>query len=478
MEKMVEVIPAKQNVGMLVNERPIKRVAAYARVSSLPQEESYESQVEHFTTLINEHKDWKLVKVYGDEGISGLNTKKRTGFKQMIDDGIHKKYDLLLAKSVSRLGRNTVDLLTCIRKLKAVGVAMYFEKENINTLESSGEVMITLLSAFAQSESESISQNVKIGFDYKRKRGEHTLAYGSFLGYDKGEKGGLVINPEQAETVKMIYSDFLSGVSLGDLCDKLKDEGRLTGTGGNAWTRTSVSRIIKNEKYKGSALLGKTYVSNVLEKKRTINHGEVKSYYIDDDHEPIVDKQTWFLAQGELLRRDEMFFDKSIGGPAVLSGKHDFTYKISCPICGANYNHRNAKGKYVWECYNRINGDCKGDIIPETELQAAVLEASQKLHDDQPVITMKDVPILKASDDENKLIKAAAIHSENAFAGRTQDLLKGERPKEYSSDLMKTVERIEIGETEYTISFYGDCSVKVNREARKNMDTGRRLKRS
>ena len=220
MEKVVQVIPAEKKVGMI--NMPLKRVAAYARVSSLPQEESYESQVEHFTTLIKEHKDWKLVKVYGDEGISGLNTKKRTGFKEMIDDGIHRKYDLLLAKSISRVGRNTVDLLTSIRKLKDVGVAVYFEKENINTLDGGGEILITLLSAFAQSESESISQNVRIGLDYKRKRGEHTLAYGSFLGYDKGESGGLVINPEQAETVRMIYSDFLSGMSLGDICDKLK----------------------------------------------------------------------------------------------------------------------------------------------------------------------------------------------------------------------------------------------------------------
>ena len=462
MEKVVQVIPAEKKVGMI--NMPLKRVAAYARVSSLPQEESYESQVEHFTTLIKEHKDWKLVKVYGDEGISGLNTKKRTGFKEMIDDGIHRKYDLLLAKSISRVGRNTVDLLTSIRKLKDVGVAVYFEKENINTLDGGGEMLITLLSAFAQSESESISQNVRLGNDYKRKRGEHTLAYGSFLGYDKGERGGLVINPEQAETVRMIYSDFLSGMSLGDICDKLKAEGKKTGTGRSAWTRTGISRIIKNEKYKGSARLGKSYVSNVLEKKRSINTGEVQSYYIESDHEPIVDKQTWFLAQGELRRRDEQFFNNSIGGPLIHYGKNDFTYKVFCPECGSNYNHRNARGKYVWECYNRMHGPCKADIIPEEQLKDVALKAAQILYDSHPQISLSKVPELKQGDPEDKLLEAAILYAENTFAQRIIDFLDGKRPTEYSPEIPRMlIDRIDISDEYFTISFYGKQTVKVER---------------
>ena len=153
-------------------ESPQTRVAAYCRVSSLPQEESYDSQIEHFTSYISSHPDWMLVKVYGDEGVTGLNTRNRKGFKQMLKDGTNKEFDLLLVKSISRLGRNTVDLLSSIRELRSAGVTCYFEKENIRTEASTGELMITLLSAFAQMESESIRQNVRIGLGYKMSRGE------------------------------------------------------------------------------------------------------------------------------------------------------------------------------------------------------------------------------------------------------------------------------------------------------------------
>ena len=173
---MAEVIIIPQQGSSSEKERTT-RVAAYCRVSSLPQEESYDSQVQHFTSTISAHPDWALVKVYGDEGVTGLNTIKRKGFKQMLKDGKARKFDLLLVKSISRLGRNTVDLLQSVRELRSAGVTCFFEKESIRTDASAGELMITLLSAFAQMESESISQNVRIGLNYKMQRGEWSVAY-------------------------------------------------------------------------------------------------------------------------------------------------------------------------------------------------------------------------------------------------------------------------------------------------------------
>ena len=478
MQKVVTVIPVSEKNGCESSEKQTLRVAAYARVSSLPQEESYDAQVAHFQSLISSHPGWELTKVYGDEGISGLNTKKRTGFRQMIKDGVNKKYDLLLVKSISRMGRNTVDLLTAIRELKAVGTAVFYEKENINTLEATGEMLITLLSAFAQSESESISGNVRISLQYKMARGEHSLAYSNFLGYDKGEEGKLVINPEQAKTVKYIFDQFLSGVSLERLSRELKDKGYTTGTGGNAWTKTALKRILSNEKYAGCALLAKTTTVDVLNKKRAINDGIVQQYWVEKDHDPIVDKQTWLIAKGELMRREEQFMGTDVGGPEVYCGKHDFTRKIRCPDCGAWYNHKNAKTRMVWVCHERMNSKgCKGEIIPETDLQNAVLSAAQKLYDKQPEISMKKVPSLTHTDDDEKLIRAAAVYAENTFGQRIVRFLKGARPTKYTSDLIRLLERIEIKPESFEVHFYGKQTVLVPRQGGRN-ETGRRLKRS
>ena len=273
---MAEVKCIKQETP---EEERITRVAAYCRVSSLPQEESYDSQVEHFTTFISSHPDWELVKVYGDEGITGLNTIKRKGFKKMIKDGKAGNYDLLLVKSISRLGRNTVDLLSSVRELRSAGVTCYFEKENIRTDESTGELMITLLSAFAQMESESISQNVRIGLGYKMQRGEWSVAYSNFLGYDRTDKGEIVINLEGAKTVRFIYDSFLNGHSLSWITKELVSRKMFTGMGTLAWNKESVRRILQNRKYSGDVILQLSVTDDLITKHRSINKGAGPAVY-------------------------------------------------------------------------------------------------------------------------------------------------------------------------------------------------------
>lgn len=449
-EKMVTLIPAKKKTAD--RKSNLVRVAAYARVSSLPQEESYDSQVKHFTSLISGHPNWKLIHVYGDEGISGLNTKKRDGFKLMIKDGKRRKYDLLLVKSISRMGRNTVDLLNALRELKAAGVSIFFEKENINTGETTGEMLITLLSAFAQSESESISANVRIGLQYKMARGEHSLAYSNFLGYDKGENGKLVINPEQAKTVRFIFDSFLSGMTLIDLTKALEEGGHLTGAGNLHWTKMGIRRILCNEKMCGCALLGKTTVVDVLNKVREENTGQAPKYFVENDHEPIVDMQTYLLAKGELIRRSH----KCVEGPSLVPRINDYSGKIRCPLCGRNYNHKWAKSGYRWICNGRINSDCNAPIIKEERLNEATLEALQKLWDSKPVVDLLEVPILKMHEEDNVLEQAAIAYMKNLFAKRVSDFCAGERPTCYDPETTRNlIERISIEKDEITYHFYG-----------------------
>ena len=260
----IEQVPMAEGVTT-ESGAPVVRVAAYCRVSSLPQEESYEAQVEHFKSYISQREGWEIVKVYGDEGISGMNTKKRTGFQQMMKDAKKQQFDLILVKSISRLARNTLTAVQTIRDLKEYGIACVFEKEGINTKDAGSEMMLTMLSAFAQAESESISQNVQISMQYRAARGEYSVAYSCFLGYDRGEDGKLVVNPEQAKTVRHIYERFLAGVSLDHLAAEMTEEGCwLTGKGSTVWVKGALKKIIKNIKYTGDVRTGLTITTNVL----------------------------------------------------------------------------------------------------------------------------------------------------------------------------------------------------------------------
>ncbi|WP_330655448.1 recombinase family protein [Alkaliphilus sp. B6464] len=256
-----------------INEIRKRRTAAYARVSTDTEEQltSYEAQVDYYTNYIKSRDDWEFIDIYTDEGISATNTKHREGFRRMIADALDGKIDLIITKSVSRFARNTVDSLTTVRQLKEKGIEIYFEKENIWTLDSKGELLITIMSSLAQEESRSISENVTWGQRKRFADGKVTVPFGKFLGYDKGEDGNLVINEKEAVVVKRIYGMFLQGMTPYGIAKQLTADGILTPGKKQKWSAGTVKSILANEKYKGDALLQKSYTVDFLSKKKKVN---------------------------------------------------------------------------------------------------------------------------------------------------------------------------------------------------------------
>ena len=275
----ITVLPATKNrfTAIPLNSLQKRRVAAYARVSTDSDEQftSYEAQVDYYTRFIQSKPEWEFVKVYTDEGISGTNTKHREGFKEMISDALAGKIDLIVTKSVSRFARNTVDSLVTIRKLKENGVECYFEKEGIYTFDGKGELLITIMSSLAQEESRSISENITWGQRKSFSDGKVHLPYKRFLGYEKGEDGRPAVVESEARVVKLIYGLFLEGKTQAGICKYLEELG-IPSPGGKAkWSKTTVTSILQNEKYKGDALLQKKFTVDFLEKKMKPSDGEV-----------------------------------------------------------------------------------------------------------------------------------------------------------------------------------------------------------
>lgn len=367
---------ANFDTSMTADTQQKKQVAAYARVSTDSDEQlsSYEAQVAFYTQHIKSNPEWEFVGVYTDEGISGTNTRKREGFNRMVEDALNGKIDLILTKSISRFARNTVDTLTTIRKLKEKKVEVYFEKENIYTLDAKGEVMLTIMSSLAQEESRSISENVTWGKRKSMADGKFSLAYKNFLGYEKGEDGFPKIVEEEARIVRQIYSWFLEGRTIRAIADSLTQQGIPTPRRRTKWSVSTITSILTNEKYKGDALLQKTYTADYLTKSVKKNHGEVPQYYIEDSHPAIIDPETFELVQNELKRRRPHRHQLHRNSP--------FTAKIICNDCGGFYGrkvwHSNSKyKKLIWRCNHKYEQDtvCSTPNLTEEEIENAFIKA-------------------------------------------------------------------------------------------------------
>ena len=282
-----------------------RKVAAYARVSTCREEQlsSYEAQIRYYTSYIQAHPEWEFAGVYADEGISGTTTQKREGFQRMMQDALHGKIELILTKSVSRFARNTVDSLTAIRQLREHGVECYFEKENIWTLDAKGELLLTIMSSLAQEESRSISENTRWGMRKAFQDGKAFVPFKHFLGYDRGANGELIVNPEQAEIVRLIYQMYLAGKSFYGIAAELTARGYKTPYGYEIWNGVTVKNILTNEKYRGDALLQKKYSQDFLHREMRKNKGEVPQYYVEGDHEAIVSPEIYDRVQQEIERR-------------------------------------------------------------------------------------------------------------------------------------------------------------------------------
>ena len=302
----ITVIPAKRQVGNNITqeEKPKLRVAAYCRVSTDSDEQasSYETQISHYTEFIQKNPNWVLAGIFADNGISGTNTKKRDEFNRMIDECMSGKIDMIITKSISRFARNTLDCLKYIRLLKEKNIPVFFEKENINTMDSKGEILLTVMASLSQQESQSLSQNIKLGLQYRYQQGQVQVNHTRFLGYTKDADGHLIIDPEQAEIVRRIYREYLEGSSMDKIAKGLEADGILTGAGKTKWWTSTINKILRNEKYIGDALLQKTFTVDFLSKKRIKNNGTMPQYYVEGDHDAIISKEVFLLVQEEPCR--------------------------------------------------------------------------------------------------------------------------------------------------------------------------------
>lgn len=418
MAKKVTVIPAKVErfTEKPLAERNKRKVCGYARVSTDKDEQltSYEAQLDYYTNYIQSHEGWEFVGMYSDEGISGTNTKHREGFRTMISDAKDGKIDLIITKSVSRFARNTVDSLTTIRDLKECGVEIFFEKEGIWTMDSAGEVLITIMSSLAQEESRSISENVAWGKRKGMQDGKVSVNYPRFLGYGKG----MTVIPEEAKIVQSIYRMYLEGLSEYSIAKKLMEEGTPSPAGKEKWYRTTVRSILQNEKYRGSALLQKTFTEDFLTKKHKKNEGELPQYWIEKSHEAIISPEIFDKVQAERKRRN---------GQRHYSGVSIFSNKVKCGECGSWYGskvwHSNDKyRRVIWQCNHKFKDKgcrCSTPHLTEDELTAVFVNALNQF------IGSKDEVIANAKTAREIICDTAGLQEKLAGIEDEMHLLEG-----------------------------------------------------
>ena len=388
----VRVIRARNTDPVVTAPPAITKAAAYCRVStdSDEQETSYEAQVNHYTSFIQSHPGWELAGIFADEGLSGTQAKARPQFNALIVACEEGAVNLVITKSISRFARNTLDALNYIRKLKALNIPIIFEKESVNTLEASGELMVTILASIAQQESASISQNVRMGINFGFQEGRGRVNFSSFLGYRRGAKAGTYeIVPAEAEIVRRIYRSYLEGFSPKMIADGLMEDGICTPSGGEHWYPSTVASILENEKYAGDLLMQKWYVEDYLTHKCVKNSGEKPQYFVEDDHDPIVPKAVFYQVQGEKKRRSGLAKDPSklrFGNRLALNGR------LICEKCGRTLKRyvKSQEDLTDWRCRQRalvkktdfhenVESRCDCRIVRETEVQRAVVMAFNTL---------------------------------------------------------------------------------------------------
>ena len=396
-EKQVEVI--KKAEGPVIRDQRLvgkpltitrKRVAAYVRVSTNGEEQlqSFNSQKEYYQDKISANKEWALVGIYADEGITGTKTNKRDEFLRMIDDCMNGLVDIVITKSVSRFSRNLVDVLSYTRMLKAKGVTVIFEKENIDTSTMESEMQLSLISALAQNEVESLSQNVSLGVQMKMSRGEQ-MGFNGCLGYDyHPEDKSISINEQEADTVRMIYDLYVQGYGAYTIAKELTRLGKVNKKGKVKWTDSGIRGILKNEKYKGDLLMGKTYTVDPISKRRLDNRGESNKYYTRNHHEPIVSEEIWNKAQE--IRESRYHTNENVSDAArtKFARKYAFSSMCQCGFCGTNLTRRShhqdtQHKKPVWKCRTAANKGIENcphsKAIDEVIIENAFLEMFQLL---------------------------------------------------------------------------------------------------
>ncbi|NNJ30573.1 recombinase family protein [Lacrimispora defluvii] len=421
--KKVTIIPADPIYAQKDIRKRHLRVAPYCRVSTNSEEQldSYQAQIEYYTEKIAVQPEWTMVDMFADEGKSATSTKKRKDFLRMIKACEKGKVDLVITKSVSRFCRNTLDGLDYVRKLKRMGVGVFFEKENVNTLYMDNEMILTFMMSQAQAESESMSGNIRWGHRKNFKDGKVYYHYAGFLGYRKGEDGLPEIDPEEAEIVRRVFSRYLVGHSVAKIVSDLEADGIKTVRGKEKWNDGVIRGMLKNEKYIGDALLQKTYIADLFTRQSKKNNGELPQYYVENCHPAIIDKLTFQRVQEEMARRSSL---RKVSGNAKTelakySGKYVLTELLSCGNCGSPYRRvtwtRPEGKKIVWRCINRLeNGKkfCKdAPTLEESRIHAAVVSGMNEMFSLKTMKSLLQDSILSALSGNSGEMSIAAIDS-------------------------------------------------------------------
>ena len=390
-QKVVTKIEANPLLVKQNDANAILRVAAYCRVStdSEDQLESYAAQVSYYTDIIGKNPRWRFVKIYADEGITGTLAKKRKHFLEMIRDCEKGKIDLILTKSVARFARNVVDSLRYVRQLKAMGIGVYFQEQNLDTLKMESEMVIGFHSVMAQAESENISANVKWGIHQRMRTGTYAFRY-NILGYRKGENGEPEIVPEEADIVKEIFQKYLAGDTTDQIKAYLEGNGYLTKKGKSVWSKGNIYSILTNERYCGDVIYQKTYVENCITKKVKRNRGELTKYLVTNNHPAIIDRETFKMAQTEIARRGSMRRRTWV---------------------------RNGVNRKVWRCVSRVDHGtefCKNSVtLDEEKLKKAICRAlTVAVRDRKEVMDLIVSNLSYAFTGENDVLDTYAIEKQ------------------------------------------------------------------
>ena len=364
-----------QKVKFPPRQLKLKRVAAYARVSSGKDAmlHSLAAQVEYYSNYIRRQPGWEYVGVYADEAKTGTKD-SREQFQQMLADCKAGKIDHIVTKSISRMARNTVTLLETVRELKNLGISVYFEEQSIDTGTADGELMLSILASYAQEESLSASENQKWRVRQNFENGQPWRGF--MLGY-RYKDGQYIVVPEEAEIVRSIYADFLDGKGVTAIMKRLNKEGILTQQG-FTWHKSAITRVLKNYTYTGNLLLQTKYRENHLTKRTLVNRGQLPQYHVTDTHEPIIDIGTYNSVQLEMHRRAQKY------GKQQSSQKYPFSGMITCAVCGKHYRRKVTATGPVWICstYNTHGkAACPSKAIPESTLMetAATVSATGEI---------------------------------------------------------------------------------------------------
>lgn len=355
-----------RTINPIVQRQGMLRVAAYCRVSSDSEDQlnSYAAQIDHYTNLVKNTDGWELVDIYADEGITGTSMDKREEYHSMMRAARRGMIDKILVKSVSRLARNTMECLLALRELKALGVTVLFEKENLNTGTLSSELFTSLFASMAQEESVSISQNQRWSYQKRMRSGEFITCKAPF-GYELLEGKRLAVNESEWEFVRWIYTRYLSGMPMLDIADAMTNMGIPTREGSARWSIKTVRYILRNEKYMGDSLLQKTYATEGFPSRKVRNRGQRGQYYVENSHPPIIDRETWEKVQALMDRRCP---------PQIETGRYPLTLKISCGQCGESFKRRvTKKGRVYWVCrsHDRDKDACPIGRIAEEDIYVA-----------------------------------------------------------------------------------------------------------